>query len=474
MCQRSLAEKMPTACFCLFLPKLRHPLADGFVADGCSAIGQDSTDSSLYKKPENGVQAIMIKDGWANGRSIPPCGRGKARQAIKNLLKREVAVALLAATLAGCMAPLTLDDMVVSYNEAVIDSISKQLLFNIARARHHQPLHFTGVSNIAATLNFQFTVGATPALTGSSGGLMMPIFGGSASENPTISIIPIDGEEFTKRLLTPIQENKLTFLLRQGADIDKILRLMAVEFREFKEGVEVAYYNLPSDKAGYPIFRRILLHLSSVQDRRQLYVDPLTIEKTWTLPAKNITAEGFRTLQQEFDIEYRPDTETYRLTKNVVGRVIITNYHPDLLSNQDRIRLNDKAAKGHDNEIMVDIRPDYPGGEYPIHGTFRLRSLQSILAFIGKSIADEPEYNVEKDPRTPVVSENPVSSLGIVESESPPDTDMQVKVNGYHYSLLPEAEGQWNRDGFRLLYSLFQMTVTEMPQRSGPSITIAK
>ncbi len=303
----------------------------------------------------------------------------------------------------------------------------------------------------------------------------MPIFGGSASENPTISIIPIDGEEFTKRLLTPIQENKLTFLLRQGADIDKILRLMAVEFREFKDGAEVAYYNLPSDRAGYPVFRRILLHLSSVQDRRQLYVDPLTIGKAWTLPAKNMTADGFRALQQQdYEIEYQPDAQTYRLSKNVAGRVIITNYHPDLLPNQDRIRLNDEAAKGHDNEILVDIRPDHPGGEYPVHGTFRLRSLQAILTFIGRGIADEPEYNVEKDRYTPAVSENPVSSLGVAESDSSPDTDLQVKVDGQYYSLLPDAEGQWNRDAFRLLYSLFQMTVTEMPQRSGPSITIAK
>ena len=30
----------------------------------------------------------------------------------------------------------------------------------------------------------------------------MPIFGGAVAENPTISIVPIEGEEFTKRLLT--------------------------------------------------------------------------------------------------------------------------------------------------------------------------------------------------------------------------------------------------------------------------------
>lgn len=43
----------------------------------------------------------------------------------------------------------------------------------------------------------------------------MPIFGGSMAEYPTISIAPIEGKEFTKRLLTPFQETKFILLQRQ-------------------------------------------------------------------------------------------------------------------------------------------------------------------------------------------------------------------------------------------------------------------
>ncbi|HQR16391.1 MAG TPA: hypothetical protein PLZ37_17660, partial [Nitrospira sp.] len=127
--------------------------------------------------------------------------------------------------LAGCLSPPTLTRAVVSYDEAITDSISKQLLLNIARAHHHQPVHFTGVSNVAATFDFRVNAGATPALTGESGTTILPVFGGSVAENPTISIAPIDGEEFTRRLLTPFQESKFTLLLRQGGDIDLLLRL---------------------------------------------------------------------------------------------------------------------------------------------------------------------------------------------------------------------------------------------------------
>src|SRR5262249_45568667 len=69
------------------------------------------------------------------------------------------------------------------------------------------------------------------ALTGNSGGLIVPVFGTSAEENPTISIAPIQGEEFTQRLLTPFQEQRLTLLLRPSYDVDALLRLMGAEIR---------------------------------------------------------------------------------------------------------------------------------------------------------------------------------------------------------------------------------------------------
>jgi hypothetical protein len=63
--------------------------------------------------------------------------------------------------LQGCFSPIALDRAVIEYDKTVTNVLSKQLLLNIARAHQHQPIHFTGVSNIAATFNFQFNTGAT-------------------------------------------------------------------------------------------------------------------------------------------------------------------------------------------------------------------------------------------------------------------------------------------------------------------------
>ena len=85
----------------------------------------------------------------------------------------QVHTVLCGLILTGCLSPITLNRAVVVYDEAVTDALAKQLLINIARAQHHQPIHFTGVSNIAATFDFRVNAGATPALTGEASRALM-------------------------------------------------------------------------------------------------------------------------------------------------------------------------------------------------------------------------------------------------------------------------------------------------------------
>jgi len=376
----------------------------------------------------------------------------------------------------GCLSPITLNRAVTSYDEAITDSISKQLLINIARAHQHQPIHFTGVSNIAATFDFRVNAGAMPALTGEASRALMPIFGGSVAENPTISIAPIEGEEFTKRLLTPFHETKFLLLLRQRYDIDLLLRLMAQELRIPENGQEVVYRNTPADRTGYEIFRRVVTHLSAIQDQNQLHAEPLVYNRTWTIPADSVTAEGFQALQKEYLVTYSLKDHSYTLRKQITGQILITNYDPNTLSPDERARLIDETEEGQLNDVSFDIRPGHVGGEYPLKGDFRLRSFNTILNFLGRSLGEDPEYDVEKDPRTPAVHENPVHTMELLLSDGAPSgADLSIQSNGKYYAVNTTGPlARWNREAFQMLYLLFQMTVSEVPRVGVPSITIAK
>jgi hypothetical protein len=304
----------------------------------------------------------------------------------------------------------------------------------------------------------------------------MPIFGGSVAENPTISIAPIEGEEFTKRLLTPFQETKFLLLLRQRYDIDLLLRLMAQELRVRENGQEVSYRNTPADRKGYETFRRVVTHLSAIQDQNQLYAEPLVYHRTWTIPANSVTAEGFQALQKEYLVTYSQKDNSYTLRKQITGQILITNYDPNTLSPDERARLIDESEEGQLNDVSFDIRPGHVGGEYPIKGDFRLRSFNTILNFLGRSLEEDPEYHVDKDPRTPLVAENPVYTMQLVLSDGTPSgADLSIQSHGKYYAVNTTGPlARWNREAFQMLYLLFQMTVSEVPRVGVPSITIAK
>lgn len=333
--------------------------------------------------------------------------------------------------LSGCMSPVALNQAVMAYDEAASAVLSRQLLLNIARARQHLPMHFTAIANIAATFNFQFNAGVSPALTGNQGGLLAPLLGASMAENPTISIMPVEGEEFTRRFLTPLGSDRIILLLRQGYDVDMLLRLVASELHLETGDTEQIYHNRPKIRTEYPVFRQAVLHLSTIQDRNALHVDPLT--------------------------------------------AILTNYDPAQLTQNQRAVWNDWARAGNSDEIRLDIRAEYPGGEYPIRGYLRLRSFYSLLNFVGGDTGEEQEYPVEPDARSPDVSENPVHALAVLEDHGEDcDPEVGIRLNGHPYCLARSRTSFWNREAFRVIYQLFQMTVTHLPRDEGPNITIAK
>ncbi len=362
----------------------------------------------------------------------------------------------------------------MAYDAIATDALCRQLILNIARARHDEPLHFTALSSIAATFNLQLNAGATPPLGGIDGGAgnLSPIFGGSWSDNPTFSIVPVEGEEFTRRLLTPFPESTLTLLLRQGADVDLLLRMMAGEFRTERQGGKVAYANKPADREGYTTFRRAALHLSAIQDQGALYAEPMIFTESWIVAADSVTPEVLQSLDDGFTVTREPSG--FRLTKRTVGRIVVTNYDPEVLSNAERRALHDEAERNLEDELIVDIRPGYPGGEFPVRGKFRLRSFANMIDFLGHALGEDPEYDVAPHSRTPSIRENPTFTLALVESSRPLGAGTRhVRYRGHSYALAPEAGYQWNKKAFVLLYQLFQMTVVK-PAAGGPSITIAK
>lgn len=389
--------------------------------------------------------------------------------------------------LSGCLSPLAMHQAVLEYDRTVSRVEAELLLLNIARTRNFHPTHFTALSSVAATFEFQTNAGIVPAGSNTTS-LVSPIFGITAAEKPTMTIVPIQGEEFTTRILAPFDEGKVGFLFQQRLEPALILRLMSRELVLNGYGESATLRNEPNRTEEYREFRRRVLHLSSLNLSRGLFVGPITYEEAFPfgLAHKLSTEELLNNLDKitqalEKGYKWIPGSNgEMTLSRRIIGRTAVTNYNPSRLSNQERQQLALEAQNAPRNAIFVDIRPGHPGGEYPMHGVFLFRSFHAILQFLANGIEADPEYHVEKDPRTDEISRNPPWTVSIEESESrPPDAAFAVPYEGRWYSIrkaprITGANQPWNQVAFRILSQLYQMTVTEVSRVPTPAITIAK
>ncbi len=386
-----------------------------------------------------------------------------------------VTIVGLAMALVGCMGPPALHRAVLGYDTVTSKLEQQLLLLNIARKATGRPVHFTVTSSIAATFDWTTTVGIGGQIEESAGTNFFNFnLGGSASENPTFSITPVTGQDFTKNILMPFPDGIFEFSVIQYRQIGQIIRLMAERIRVQKlDGRFVrSIKNDPLRPKQYEEFRRIAQHLEWLNQNQQLFITSLVfVEKLVTdfkgVPKAEDINDGFG-----LGLRWRQKPDgNYMLTRLTRGRVAVTNYDPKLLSDDERWALNDQIKKNPTHFVHLDIRPGHPGGDFPIQGAIELRSMISIIRFIAAGIGQSREFAVKKDPRTGPVEEGPAVTLQINVTDAKPTTDVvTVKYAGKYYSV---ADTPWDQAIFRSLNRLFQIAVGDI-QEVGIPITISK
>jgi hypothetical protein len=388
------------------------------------------------------------------------------------MTRRLVVAALSAAVLvlSGCLGPVSLHEVVLGYDHTISRLEHELLLINIGRLRSGLPVHFTVTSSIAATFDYK----TNAAILGPFNDVGLNV-GVSAAENPTLTIVPIQGKQFTERVLTPLEDTAFEFLVFQGSPIDMVMRLMADGIEvQTREGTFARFLlNWPTHPSEYEEFRRIAMHLAWLNANRRLFVGRLAFLQT--IHARLSTPPTAADVQNalERDFRWRPvaGAGAYALERRVTGRAVITNYDLRTLSEAERQALNTRASANPENFVFIDIRPDHPGGDFPLFGGLKLRSLNMILNFVAADHGASREYDVTKDPRTGDSGPNPRRSLGIEVSDQAAPSELPHARYGSRYYAV--AETPWDRQAFALLYQLFQMTVTDVAGIGVP-ITISK
>jgi hypothetical protein len=393
-----------------------------------------------------------------------------ARRATLNLLAGAITIAV-----SGCLGPPVLERQVLGYDEVTKALDEKLLLLNIARVSNQEPVHFTSTSSIAATFNWTTTLGAGGEIAESKGTNFLNLnIGGSASENPTFSISPISGKEFTERVATPFQDRVFEFLVFQGGRIDQAMRLMGAGIEVQKpDGRFVRFIeNDPRRPKEYEEFRRIAAHLQWLNDNRQLFVRPLVFDEPLIADFKNTPSAGDINNGFNMGLRWRQKPNGhYELTRLKGDRVVVGNFDPMALTDQQRFELDEKIKKNPSGFVYLDIQPNGPGGNSPIQGAIKLRSMFQILNFIATGIRIAPEFEVSPGMPAGDTDTGATATLKINVTDSPPNLRLPtVYYDGHYYSV---NDTVWDRTTFLILSILFQTTIGRI-ENVGIPITISK
>ena len=369
-----------------------------------------------------------------------------------------------------------LERQVLGYDEVAKRLNEKLLLVNVARVANGESVHFTTTSSIAATFDWTTTVGIAGQINQGAGTNVLNLnLGGSSAENPTFSILPVSGEEFTKRIVTPFADDSFHLLVFQGGRIDQVMRLMAggIEVQQ-PDGAFVRFIeNDPRRPQEYQEFRQLTMHLQWLNNQRQLFVQPLVFEET--LIANFTAVPRAEDINHGFDKGLRwrqkPDGH-FTLTRLSVGRVVVTNYDPMALTEQARFEFNERIKRLPKGFAYLEIRPEGAGGDLSIQGAIKLRSMFQILAFLANGITTAQEFPVAPDVRTGAVEAGPAETMQITVSNRLPDDGNPPGIAhaGRYYAV---GNTDWDRRMFGILGILFQTTVGKV-ENVGIPITIAK
>lgn len=140
---------------------------------------------------------------------------------------------LLVSAAQGCavVGPSSLSRGRGAYAEVIAETNAEQSLATLVRIRYSAPWILLAVSSVTAQVRFradtraEFGVGPDANFAGN----LVPLSGGVAyDENPTISYLPVQGDQHLRQLLSPIPLDLLVPIINNSLDTEDSLALLVM------------------------------------------------------------------------------------------------------------------------------------------------------------------------------------------------------------------------------------------------------
>jgi hypothetical protein len=198
------------------------------------------------------------------------------------------ATALCCCLLSGCaqVGPASVHGGRLAYSEAIIETDNQQMLLLAVRNRYGERSNLLAVSSVTANVRVATDVGIQAGAGDSDNyaGNLVPFSAGVVyEENPTISYTPVDGEQYARRVMSPVALASLAQFSENLADpapvyyalVTSINGIYNPDFRDASAAPDTRFTRLVSIMTA--LSRAHLLHW--VQDPKQQDRFSITIDR---------------------------------------------------------------------------------------------------------------------------------------------------------------------------------------------------
>jgi hypothetical protein len=143
-----------------------------------------------------------------------------------------VAFALIAFALSACtsVGPATVPRDRIDYATAIGDSWKQQTLLNIVKLRYGDMPIFLEIAQVIAGYQLESTVSGGFNAANNTAGVVGPFTAGGSvlaqgkyTDRPTLIYAPLTGNDFLRKLMTPIPPSAVLFVLQSGYAADLVM-----------------------------------------------------------------------------------------------------------------------------------------------------------------------------------------------------------------------------------------------------------
>lgn len=148
-----------------------------------------------------------------------------------------IVLCMLPCLLTGCTAvgPRSIKAGRLAYAEAINQTQDEQILLAIVKGRYGESTTLLTVSSVVANLRFRAELGIEGGFNGAGAPGDDLLIGGIAyEENPTISYAPVQGEDYTRQLMSPVPLDLLLPALRSSTTDARVLGLLVNRINDLR------------------------------------------------------------------------------------------------------------------------------------------------------------------------------------------------------------------------------------------------